>query len=310
MPRDYYEVLGVSKSASDEEIKKAYRKLAGKYHPDRNPGDKEAEAKFKEISAAYEVLSDHEKRQKYDTFGHAGEQFTGGFPGGGFPGAGFPGGFSGSQQVDPELAEELLKNLFGGAGPGGFQDLFSSGFGPRRGSRASRRSRTTPPAEVESEVSIPFETAAQGGKVTIAVDGREIDVKIPAGIEDGKRLRVPASATGSADVYLRVRVGRHPYFTREGNDLLLEVPISVTEAILGTKVEVPTIEGQRLNVKIPPGTSSGSRVRLRGKGIAGGDQYLVIKIVATPPSDDRSRELIEEFARRNPQDVRGNLLWT
>lgn len=304
MPRDHYEVLGVSKSASEEEIKKAYRKLAGKYHPDRNPGDKDAEAKFKEASAAFEVLSNPEKRQKYDTYGHAGEHFPGG---GGFPG-GFQGG--GGQQVDPEMAEELFRNLFGGAGGGnaaGFEDLFG-GAGSRR-TRGGRRSRPQPPADIETEVTVPFDTAATGGKVTISVGGREIDVKIPAGIEDGKRLRVPASATGSADVYLRVKVGPHPYFKRDGNDVLLEVPVSIPEAVLGSKVEVPTVDGSRLTVKVPGGTSSGSRIRLRGKGINGGDQYLVIKIVAIAPADDRSRELIEEFARLNPQEVRANVLW-
>lgn len=310
MPRDHYEVLGVSKSASEDEIKKAYRKLAGKYHPDRNPGDKDAEAKFKEASAAYEVLSDKEKRQKYDTFGHAGENFQGGFPGGG---GGFPGGFhAGGQQVDPAMAEELFRNLFGGVGSpggagGGFEDMFGGG-GPKRG-RGGKRARSAPPPDIESEVTVPFDTAATGGKVTIAVGGREIDVRIPAGITDGKRLRVPASATGTADVYLRVKVDPHPYFTRDGNDVLLEVPVGIAEAVLGTKVEVPTIDGSRLTVKIPPGASGGSRIRLRGKGINGGDQYLIVKVIAVAPADERSRELIEEFARLNPQDPRAKVLW-
>ncbi|MCZ2344182.1 MAG: J domain-containing protein [Bacteroidales bacterium] len=308
MPRDHYEVLGVSKSASDDEIKKAYRKLAGKYHPDRNPGDKDAEAKFKEASAAYEVLSDKEKRQKYDTFGHAGENFQGGFPGGS---GGFPGGFhAGGQQVDPAMAEELFRNLFGGGGGpgagGGFEDLF--GGGPKRG-RSGKRARSAPAPDIESEVTVPFDTAATGGKVTIAVGGREIEVRIPAGITDGKRLRVPASATGTADVYLRVKVDPHPYFTRDGNDVLLEVPVGIAEAILGTKVEVPTVDGTRLTVKIPPGASGGSRIRLRGKGINGGDQYLIIKVIAVAAADERSRELITEFAQLNPQDTRANVLW-
>jgi DnaJ-class molecular chaperone len=311
MPRDYYEVLGVSRSASAEEIKKAYRKLAAKLHPDRNPGDKEAEAKFKEVSAAYEVLSDPDKKANYDRFGHAGANVP---PGGGFPGGGFPGA---GQQVDPQMAEELFRNLFGGSGgqpPGGvnFGDVF--GGGARRTTRSGRgggrSSRPQPPADdVVTDVTVPFDVAATGGGVSIVVGGRTIEVKVPAGIEDGKKLRVPASATGSADVYLRVKIAPHPYFKRDGNDLSVEVPIGVAEAVLGTKVDVPTLDGEHLTVKVPPGTSSGSRIRLRGKGVNGGDQYLVVKVVVPPAADDKSRELIEEFAKRNPQDPRASVPW-
>jgi DnaJ-class molecular chaperone len=301
MPRDYYEVLGVSRSASEEEIKKAYRKLAAKHHPDRNPGDKDAEAKFKELSSAYEVLSDKDKRQKYDTFGHAGANM----PGGGFPGTG---GFGGGQQVDPQAAEEMFRNLFGGGGPGAggfdFGDLMGGGRKSRRGRRSP------PPAEdVETDITVPFSVAANGGSVSLSVGGRTITVKVPAGIEEGKKLRVPASATGSADVYLRVHIEPHAFFKKDGPDVILEVPIGLAEAVLGTKVEVPTPDDSRLTVKIPPGTSSGSRIRLRGKGIAGGDQYLVMKIVTPPGVDDESKKLIEEFAKRNPQDARANVAW-
>lgn len=304
MPRDYYEVLGVARSASDEEIKKAYRKLAAKHHPDRNPGDKEAEAKFKELSSAYEVLSDKDKRQRYDTFGHAGANMGGG----GFPGGGFPGGFGG-QQVDPQAAEEMFRNLFGGGGPGaGGFDLGDLMGGGRKKAGRGRRA-APPPEDVETDITIPFDVAANGGSVSIAVGGRTITVKVPPGIETGKRLRVPASATGSADVYLRVTVDPHDYFQRDGADVLLEVPVTLAEAVLGTKVEVPTPDDTRLTVKIPPGTSSGARIRLRGKGIAGGDQYLVVKVVVPPATDDESKKLIEEFAKRNPHDARANVRW-
>jgi DnaJ-class molecular chaperone len=159
-------------------------------------------------------------------------------------------------------------------------------------------------------VTVPFEVAANGGSVAIDVGGRRIDVKVPAGIDDGKKLRVPAAATGSSDVLLKVRIAPHPYFRREGTDVLLDVPISVAEAILGAKVEVPTVGGERLEVKVRPGTSSGSKLRLRGKGIAGGDQYLVFKVVVPAGEvDEKSRELIAEFARRNPQHPRANTPW-
>jgi len=300
MPRDYYEVLGVSKTATEDEIKKAYRKLAAKFHPDRNPGDKEAEVKFKELSTANEVLSDADKRANYDRFGHAGAQIPGG---GGFPGGGFPGGFHGGQQVDPQAAEELFRNLFGGDG--------GSPFGEPKAPRGrGRSSRAKPPAEdVQTDVTVPFDVAANGGNVSIAVSGRRIDVKVPAGIEDGKKLRVPASATGTVDVILCVKIAPHPYFRREGQSIYLDVPISMAEAILGAKVEVPTLGGDTLTVKVPPGTSSGGKLRLRGHGVNGGDQYLVFKVVVPSGIDDESKALIQQFADRNPQDPRADAPW-
>lgn len=300
MPRDFYDTLGVSRSASADEIKKAYRKLAGQYHPDRTGGDKAAEAKFKEVTAAYEVLSDPEKKAQYDRFGHAGGP-------GGFPGAdGFPGGAGG---VDPATAEELFRNLFGGAGgPGpGFDmgDMFGGGRQKKRGGRRP----APPPEEVESEITVPFLTAANGGAIDIAVGGRTIGVKVPAGIEEGKKLRVPASATGTTDIHLKVRIAPHPYFTRDGNDISVEVPISIPEAVLGCKADVPTLAGDTLTVKVPPGTSSGARIRLKGKGIAGGNQILVVKVVAPATVDEKAKELMAEFAKLVPQDVRADVPW-
>lgn len=307
MPRDLYDVLGVSRSASDEEIKKAYRRLANKYHPDRNPGDKEAEAKYKELTNAHDVLSDPEKRKQYDMFGST--TGAGGFPGGG-AGGGFPGGFQGGN-VDPQAAEELFRNLFGGAAPGGGFDFGSMfGGGGRKGSKTRGGGRQRPPMEdVEADVTVPFLTAATGGTVSISVGGRTIDVKVPAGIEEGKRLRVPASATGSADVYLKVHIEPHPYYKRDGNDVMLEVPISMPEAVLGGKVDVPTLGGETLTVKVPAGTSSGGRLRLKGKGIVGGDQYLVFKIVAPSKPSEATQELMRKFAELNPTDPRANAVW-
>lgn len=295
MSRDPYDTLGVPKSASADEIQKAYRKLSKRHHPDRNPGDKQADATYKEVQAAYEVLSDPAKKANFDRYGSAGPPTASGFPGGG-------GG-----AVDPAAAEEMFRTMFGGAGgPGGVDlgDLFGGGR------RAKSRPRPRPAEVVESDVTVPFDVAAKGGSVGIEVDGRHIDVKVPAGIDTGKKLRVPAAATGSVDVVLRVTVAPHPYFRRDGNDLLLDVPIGLSEAVLGTKVEVPTLDNARLEVKVPPGTSSGGKLRLRAKGIGGGDLYLVFKVVVPPgPPDDRTRELVEEYARLNPQEPRANVPW-
>jgi DnaJ-class molecular chaperone len=306
MPRDYYEILGVPRTASEEEIKKAHRKLARQYHPDRNPGDKQAEAKFKEVQDAYDILMDKNKRAQYDRFGRVGPD--GGFGGGAGPrgqtfhwGAG-PGGF---EEVDAGSVADILRQAFGGGGgPAGFEELL-------RGQGRARRGRRPEPApEVESEVSIPFVTAALGGKVSLTVNDRELDVTIPPGVEDGQVLRLKGQSPGGGNLRLVLRVQPHPFFRREGNNIVLEAPLSVSEAVLGTKLDVPTLDGTRLTVKIPPGTSSGTRLRLRGKGIKGGDQYIETKVVVPAPTAERSRELIEEFARLNPQNPRAGLAWS
>ncbi len=305
MPRDYYETLGVSKGASEDEIKKAYRKLARQYHPDRNPGDKQAEARFKEVQEAYDVLSDKSKQTQYDRFGFAGANAHGG-PGGpgGFNwgGGGGPGNFE--FQGDPEAAAEMFRDLFGGAGS--FEDLLGS---RQRGGRR-RTARPEPAGAVEAEATIPFQAAAVGGTVALHVGDRQLDVKIPAGVEDGQKLRLRGQGPHGEDLLLKLHVAPHPYFRREGNNVVVEVPLSLAEAVLGAKVDVPTLAGERLSVKVPPGTSSGARLRLRGKGIAGGDQYIEIKIVVPAPKDERSRELIEEFAKLNPQSPRAGLDWS
>jgi len=304
MPRDHYEVLGVSKNATPDEISKAYRKLARQHHPDRNPGDKQAEARFKEIQNAYDVLTDPKKKAMYDQFG---TDVPPGAPGAGFPG-GFQFGGGGGQQMDPEMAQEMFRRMFGGGGGGGgFEDLFGSftGRGGRRG-----RSRPQPPAEsVDVEAHVPFLTAALGGTIGLRVGDREIDVKVPAGFEDGKKLRVAGQGEMGEDIVVKVRVEPHAYFRRDGKDVLLDVPISIPEAVLGGRVEVPTVTGKRVTVKIPPGTSSGSRIRLPGMG-GGGDQYLVMKVVVPKGRpDERTRELLEEYAELHPDDVRIDVPW-
>jgi DnaJ-class molecular chaperone len=309
MPRDPYEVLGVARDASDDDIKKAYRKLARQHHPDRNPGDKQAEARFKEVQEAYDLVGDKEKRAQFDRFGFAGagaNPFGGGGGGGGpfrWGGGGGEGGGGGhAEGINPEDLASIFSQFGGGGGAPDFSEI----FGNRSRSRG-RKPRAAAPAT--ADVTIPFLTAARGGTVTIALDGKQLDVKVPAGVEDGKKMRLSGQAPGGGDLILTLHVGPHPYFRREGNNVILEVPVSVAEAVLGTKVDVPLVGGGQGAVKVPPGTSSGGRLRLRGQGIAGGDQYIEIKILTPPKVDDRSRELIEEFARRNPQDPRAGLDW-
>jgi DnaJ-class molecular chaperone len=184
-------------------------------------------------------------------------------------------------------------------------DLFG-----RQARGSTRNRRRTPAQDVEAEVTVPFMTAALGGSVDLSVGGHTLSVKIPAGVESGQTLRLAGQAPGGGNLLLKLRVQDHPYFRREGKEVILEVPLTVSEAVLGARIDVPTLDGTKLTVKVPPGTSSGSRLRLRGKGIQGGDQYIEIKVVVPSPKDDRSRELIEEFARLNPKNPRADLPWS
>ncbi|GIW80446.1 MAG: chaperone protein [Gemmatales bacterium] len=301
MAIDYYETLGVPRTATEEEIKRAYRKLARQYHPDRNPGDKEAAARFKQISEAYEVLSDKKKRQQYDQFGTVGDQ--GGFEGwSGGPfggGRGFRWTTGGGAEFGGVDLNDILRQFGGG---GDWDDIF--------GSRRTRRGRRTqPPPDYETRISVPFLTAALGGTISVRVDGKELDVKIPPGIEQDQVLRLAGQAPSGGDLKLKIHIEPHPYFRREHNDIILEVPITIAEASLGAKVDVPTLTGGKLSVKIPPGTSSGTRLRLRGQGIKGGDQFIEIKIVAPAATDERSKQLFEELQRLHPQNPRSGSFW-
>jgi curved DNA-binding protein len=300
MAGDLYEALGVAKQASADEIKSAYRKLARQYHPDRNPGDKQAEARFKEVQEAYDVLSVKEKRAQYDRFGFVGGRPGG--PGGGPEGFHWGGGFGEGVEVDPSQLDELL-NQFGGLG--GFADMFGQRGRPT-GERSRRQSARQP---VVHEIHIPFEKAVLGGTISISVYGHSLDIKVPVGVEEGQTLRLQGQGPNGADLLLKIHVDPHPYFKREGNDLLITAPISVAEAVLGTKIDVPTLDGSKLTVKVPAGTSSGARLRLRGKGIKGGDEYVEIKIVVPSSPDERSKELLREFAKLNPQEPRSGPPW-
>jgi DnaJ-class molecular chaperone len=308
MPQDLYDMLGVSRTATADEITKAYRKLARKHHPDRNPGDKAAEAKFKEVSSAYEVLSDKQKRAQYDQFGHVGPGGPPNGPGGFHFGGGAPGGFQ--TNIDPETAERLFGDLFGAFGGGGgaaghpFGDVFTAG-----GRSKSRGRRPQPAPAVEAEITVPFETAAGGGPMGLSVDGKQIELKIPAGIEDGKVMRLAGQGPHGADILLKVHVAPHPSYRREGNDLVMKVPLSLAEAVLGGKVDVPMLGGGTATVTIKPGTSSGTRMRVRGQGIKGGDLYIEPQVMVPTPADEESRKLIEEFNHKNPQRVRTGPPW-
>ena len=359
--RDYYEVLGVSKDADAKEIKKAYRKLAMKYHPDKNPGDKAAEEKFKEINEAYEVLSDEEKRSTYDRFGHNGLNGQAGFGGGqGFGGFSGSGGFGGFEDI--------------------FGDIFGSGFGGFGGSGSSSRRRgPRRGADISQSVTIKFEEAAFGKKIKVKINRSEecdechgsgakpgttkktcptchgsgtvqsvqrtpfgniasqrtcstcngegeinespcnkchgkgsvrktktIEVDIPAGIDDGQMIKLSGQGEVGekggprGDLYIVVNVQKHEIFTREGYDVYIEMPIRFTQAALGDKLEVPTLDG-KVSYNLPEGTQTGTVFRLREKGIpklrsnSRGDQYVKVIIDTPKKLNDEQKELLRKF---------------
>lgn len=289
--KDYYEVLGVGKNASDDEIKKAYRKLAIKYHPDKNPGDKEAEEKFKEVSEAHEVLSDKQKRARYDQFGHAG---VGGSAGAGNPFQGGNFNFNG----------QSFNFDFGGAGSGGLDDIFESlfGFGGGRHRRANRGD------DYHATVVINFEDSIFGTEKTVSSRGREIKVKIPAGIDDGMTILLqgyggdaPEEGGQKGDLRVQVRVKPHKRLMREGSIILSEEKISMVDAALGAEIEVETVDG-KIRMKVPAGTQSGTPFKLSGHGVplmrSDGNRgpHIVTVIVETPKNLTRKqKELLEEF---------------
>jgi curved DNA-binding protein len=320
---DYYKTLGVNRGASAEEIRKAYKKLARKYHPDVRPGDKDAADQFKKVQQAYAVLGDADKRVQYDRYGHA---FDGGRGGGPYRTA-WAAGPDGTHAVD---LSDLFNQFFGGGGP-----QFERGSGPFPGSfrpgptgeaHFGHAQATGEPAKGEDitfEVTVPFQVAAEGGNHGLQIRRGEnterINVKIPAGVQDGGTIRLGGqgqpSPTGgpSGDLLLTVRVAPHPYFYREGSNLLIDVPITPSEAALGTKIEVPTLSEGHVNVKVPPGTSSGTRLRLRGKGVPNpktherGDQYVVVKIVVPHETSEAAKKLYSELATIESQTPRTGL---
>jgi molecular chaperone DnaJ len=405
--KDYYEILGVKKSASAEDIRKAFRKLARKYHPDVNPGDKTAEEKFKALSEANEVLSDPKKRKIYDQVGFYSDNidpataeayaragggsasgasgFPGGFPGGGAQASGQGvhfdfGGFDFSDMAGAGRARSGNSSAGGGSS---FRDIFSGIFGGGRG--AVEEDGPEPGTDLEYQVNVPFWTAIRGGVMRLDISRNDtcgnchgngyieapgkcpecngtgqitqtggrmkfnvqcprchgtgknistcptchgegtvaktepLEVRIKAGTRDGQRIRLPgkgnAGAHGGAagDLYAIIRTEAHPIFRRDGDNIYLTVPVTATEAALGAKVEVPTIDG-RAELKIPQGTQSGQKLRLREKGVPSatkdgvrGDEIIEITVTVPMPRDERTKELLRELAKLNPEDPRAEL---
>jgi molecular chaperone DnaJ len=401
--KDYYEILGVKKSASTEDIRKAFRKLARKYHPDVNPGDKSAEEKFKAISEANEVLSDPKKRKIYDQVGfysdnidpaaaeayaRGGATGAGGF--GGFPGGDAQQGGQGGVHFDfggfdfSDFVNNAGRGQRTSGGGSSFRDIFGSMFGGGRGT-APAEEGPEPGTDLEYQVNVPFWTAIRGGVMRLNITRQDVcsqchgqgtleapgkcpecngtgqitqtsgrmkfnvqcprchgtgknlttcptchgegtvthteplEVRIKAGTRDGQRIRIPgkgnAGTHGGApgDLYVIIRAGEHPIFRRDGDDIYLTVPVTVNEATLGAKIEVPTIDGRAL-LKIPPGTQPGQKLRLREKGVpsatkegARGDEIVEITVHVPMPRDERTKELLRELAKLNPEDPRAEL---
>jgi curved DNA-binding protein len=290
MERDYYEVLGVARSASEQEIKSAYRKLARKYHPDVNPDDKQAEARFKEINEAYEVLSDEEKRTKYDRFGRNWQRFDQ---------AGQP-GYSGSYE----------DGSFGG---GDFSDFFDTLFGGR-GGRGPAGNLRLDGQDVEQQVTLSLEEAMQGGERVLQFSNpngrpRTITVKIPPGVDTGSRIRVageggPGLNGGrKGDLYLVVQIAAHPRFERKGDDLHTSVPVDLYTLLLGGEARISLLNGKSVTLKIPAATQNGKTMRLSGQGMprlkspsSSGDLYVRLDAVLPTALSERERELVSELA--------------
>jgi DnaJ-class molecular chaperone len=312
---DLYQTLGVGRDASKDEIKKAHRKLALKYHPDKNPDDKVASEKFKRAQEAYDVLSDDEKRAAYDRYGADFEKIrSSGYQ----PGAG---GFDGLD----------LDQIFGGGrgrGGGGqtqfdgFSDFFEQMMGGGRGRGAGGRQRQAPPQKggnTRHELEIPLQTAVQGGKTEFYLNEEKLSVNIPAGVETGSKIRLrdrgqPSPNGGpSGDLILLIKVSDHPCFRRNGRNLELNLPVSVGEAVLGAKIDIPTPSGT-VALSIPANSSSGRRLRLKGQGVkqrdgSAGDLFVVLQIEVPKEADEESRKLIEEFETRNSVTLREGLLF-
>jgi len=309
--KDYYKTLGVSKTATEKEIKSAYRKLARKYHPDVNPDDKASEERFKEVSEAYEALSDPEKRKKYDQFGsqweqyeHAGGQWPpgGGAQGGNFGGFQFDfGGFGGQQQRydvgGGSGFSDFFEMLFGGGGMPG-------GPGGHSGQRRQHRAEDS-----EAEIEISLDDAFHGTKKAINVDGKRIQVTIPKGVKEGQKIRLSKQGTSGGDLLLKVKMRAHPVFERKENDLYEDLPVDYLTCALGGDVSIPTLSG-RLTMKIPPGTTAGKTFRLAGQGMPilkdtkRGDLYARVRVQLPEKLSDQESELLSKIKELRQKEAK------
>lgn len=296
--RDFYEVLGVAKGASQDEIRKAYKKLARKFHPDVKPADPEAETRFSEITEAYDVLGDEVKRKNYDQFGHA--------AGGGHPFQGFTGGGGGGASFD---LDDILGGMFGGGRSFG---------GGRRGQPRSQKGQ-----DATAEITVPFTVAVEGGEHSLTLQHasktERLTVRIPAGIDEGRSIRLagqgnPGIGGGQpGDVIVTVHIAPHPWFRREAQNLIVEVPVTPSEAALGAKIDVPTLTEGSVVLTIPPGTSSGAKLRLKGKGVPNqktggrGDQFVVLKIAIPKDLSEEARTLYKQLSELSPKNPRADL---
>jgi DnaJ-class molecular chaperone len=320
--RDYYEVLGVPRTASEKEIKSAFRKLARQYHPDVNPNDPQAADKFKEINEANEVLSDPEKRRRYDELGADWRQYDA-WQAAGRP-QGAPFGGQGSRVEYQTVSPEDLEDLFGSESPfsGFYYDLFGEQQtgrpqtgGPRAGRRPGRVDLGSMPGEdVEAETWVTLEEAYRGTTRTVELQTpqgtRRVEVNIPAGIQDGARVRVAGQGSRgqnggrAGDMFIRVRVRPHPTFRREGDDLYVRVPVPLDVALLGGEVMVPTLKGTPVSLRVPPETQNGRRLRLRGLGMphlrgeGAGDLYAEVDVRLPLPLTPEVRELAEKLRQQ------------
>ena len=302
---DPYKVLGVNRSASDEEIKRAYRKLAKKLHPDLNPGDKRVESQFKETTAAYDFLSDPDKRRRYDRgeIDESGQPRAPRYssrPSGGAQQRRGTRGFGYGVEDDGDFTDDL------------FSDFFGFGKDPRDSIKLKG-------ADVSYQVRVPFLEAVLGTKQRLQLaDGKTLEVQLPPGTDTGQTLRLKGQGlpgrggAPAGDAFIEVTVEPHPIFSRDGNDILVELPITLYEAVLGATINVPTIDG-KVSVKVPAGANSGTQLRLRGKGVQAGksgthgDQYVRLVVVLPKEVDRELKDAIEQSARSHPYKVRGKL---
>ena len=300
MNKNLYHILGVSKDASETEIKSAYRKLARKYHPDLNKDNKEAAEKFKEISCAYDILGDKDKRKKYDNHEIDCDGKPTGY-GAGF-GGGNPFGQGGGTYYSSNGADFDFSSIFG-------SDIFSQFTGESQGFQGGfgnsyRRPRKG--EDINYTMNVDFLSAAKGGEKTVNINGKNINVKIPVGTKDGQTLRLKGlgqagfNGGNSGDVLITLKVDKHPYFELDGNNILMNLPISIKEAILGSKVTVPTITG-KVVVNIPPYASGGEKLRLKGKGVKCGDQIITLNLISPKT---HSSDLEDALKKMPDEDIR------